>query len=158
MSDEVALYPTILHRSSPAAWVVMPQFLERVRRFNGEHDARHGELAVDRFVRAFGAGDGSWLGIALLDADGQMRGHLLGCVEVRAYTGVPFAAIWQWEKDVRCSSLVDDHCRHLAEGWARSQGAPRLVALAVSAARVRLFKRHGFRPGPQMITREVPQT
>lgn len=149
------LHPLVLHRSQEASWVLVPAFLQRVAAFSARHDSRHVADVRERFMEDFGAGRGAYLGVALVDEDGSMQGHLLACLEQRNLTGAIHATVWQWEKDCRCDYLVDEQCRQLLEGWAAAKGAEKLVALALTDSRARLFQRYGFAAGPRLITREV---
>jgi len=154
------LFPLVMDRMTPAAWTVMPHFVERITAFVGEHETgtRAATLA-HRFQSDFGTGNRTFLGIALIDPERSshetIRGHLLACIEQRIATGELYAVVLQWEKDVVTDVVVDEMCQQAVDTWASGKGCHRIVAMAMSPSRVRLFQRAGYRPGPQLISREV---
>jgi hypothetical protein len=146
--------PVVMRRTTPAAWVLMPSFLDRVRRFAGEYEESGQELgrriAAD-LMNSFGRDDGELLGIGLVSPEGELVGHLLASAE--AVRGRRVAFVLQWEKDsLPPDEPLDRACLQILSGWAQAVGAQLVQAIALDDARARLFGRLGFRRGGVVLT------
>jgi len=142
-------------KDAPAAWGLMPQFLQRVYNFTVKHDETVDASQVCRdFEADFGSGVGEMYGLALVDEAGKIRGVLLAGIEIYRRRW-PCAVVYQWEKEKDVGIEITHTCLQMVEGWARMHKLPRLRALAETDSRARLFGAIGFARGPVVVNKEL---
>jgi hypothetical protein len=148
------LAPIVLHQQIESSWLLMPEFLRRVKAF--AMDEVWTERAVDRFKQAFARGKSEMLGIALVGEDRMMHGHLLAGIETML--GEPFAVVYQLGKDKSFDSEgieTTQRCQDLVDGWALTLGVTKCTVSVLDERRERLFLRHGYEKGPRLLHRDL---
>ena len=147
------LIPLVMHRKIETSWILMPEFLRRVKAFaEGETWT---ERAADCFELAFAAGRNEMLGLALM-GEGRMHGHLIAGIE--SMLGERYAVVYQLHKDKGADDAgieTTQRCQDLVDGWAIVQGVTRCTVSVVNEARERLFLRHGYEEGPRLLHRDL---
>jgi hypothetical protein len=141
-------------KTSPVCWLLMPQFLERIRKFSQSFTVTGSDNAAQWFEACFGSGDQRMIGIGILepqegDAPPKLVGHLLAGVE--SYLGAPHGIVYQFSKDKGAKydgDLDSDHpyivMRHMLDHWARGHQISQIYALVEGPARAKLFGWFGF--------------
>lgn len=142
-------------KDSPVCWMLMPQFLNRVREFSQEFTVTGSDNAAQWFEACFGSGDQRMLGIGIIESesDGSKVPSLIGHVLVgcESYLGSPHGIVYQFAKDKGKNYRGDrdeDHpfivIRHMIDYWARGHNIDQVYALVDGAARAKLFGWFGF--------------
>ena len=153
-------------KTNPLCWAMMPQFIERVRKFSQEFTVTGVDNSAHWFEGCFGAGDERILGIALVEREehGEPRliGHLLaGCEQ---YLGAPCGMVYQFSKDKGEDFLKTENdgerapyilMRNILEYWARKMEMNQIYALVDGAARTRLFGWFGFSDNMRIVRMQL---
>ena len=98
------LTPIILTRSLKATYRLMPEFLDRVKAFDDDDWTVN---IANAFEAAFCAESPIMLGIALMDAQGVMRGHCIAAIET--FAGKSQAFVHQLAKLGAREDLLLEH-------------------------------------------------
>jgi hypothetical protein len=142
-------------KTSQICWLLMPQFLERIRRFSQSFTVTGRDNAAMWFEACFGSGDERMLGIGIIerqkeDDPPKLVGHLLaGC---ESYLGAPHGVVYQFSKDKGTDFVKgddpDNHpyivMRHMLDYWGRGNNIDQIYALVDGPARAKLFGWFGF--------------
>ena len=142
-------------KDNVACWLLMPQFIERIRRFSQAFTVTGSDNAAQWFEACFGSGDQRMLGIGIMEHQSEkdppkLVGHLLaGC---ESYLGAPHGVVYQFSKDKGKEYIKGDDpenhsyivMRQMLDYWARGNGISQIYALVEGAARAKLFGWFGF--------------
>lgn len=145
--------------------MIMPQFLDRLRRFSQEFTVTGSDNAAQWFESCFGTGDQRMLGIGIIEQQGgddppKLVGHLLaGCEQ---YLGAPHGIVYQFSKDKGAKyqgEMDEDHpyivMRHMLDYWARGHSLSQIYALVDGPARAKLFGWFGFDDNMRIVRMNV---
>lgn len=127
------------------AWKVMPEFLERVKKFAAKYtpEADVGRLLIS-IVKSF-PHMAPYFGFALIGNDsGKIVGHSLISLEREYEDANPWVTIHHVESDVPLSEAIRSQFVDMVEEYAQAFGAKELRLLALSQAHARYYRRWGF--------------
>lgn len=138
-------------RSVQSSWILMPEFLERIKSF----DMEGADQVAAAFEQSFLRDDGQCLGIALLGADKRLHGHLVACIHQTL--GAPWGMIYQFSKDrpARNARETNTSIELLLEMWAGLMGIDTIIAKVKTESRARLFGRFGFSKDAILVKKEM---
>lgn len=143
----------LLHNADPDSWVLMPQVLDRIRRFCREYESvADPEFLCQQVMNHFAVGAPNVAVFAILSEEGLV-GHVLADTSV--WAGSSWATILQYETDSAQSEVDRQQGWRVVEAWARTiriyeNGRPprRVDGLQVFARNpvlARTFRRYGLR-------------
>ena len=146
----------MLDKSASVAWMLMPEFLERVKQFCLTEDAdSNGEMLAESIMRDFVI-DQHIYGLMVGILDGRVCGHLLASID-RWYNKLYCTVLqYQWDEHLGVSrGLIQAGFDALAD-WANLNQCEQIQALVPTEAHERRLKMlYGFRRHKILMRREI---
>ena len=150
--------PIAMHRNDPVSWMLMPKYIERVKKFMETYNSDTSSPLPQIIHTAFGAGDPRAFMCAVLDAQEEcVAGHMVATVET--YLGEPTGFIHQWEidKDLPPEDLSQIRATidAMMVTWCTGLGLKSMTAMALDEARARVFRKHSFSKFAVLVKRRM---
>jgi hypothetical protein len=149
-----SLHPVLVDRKFKAAYLLIPQLLERIRKFEDTYgDPTRTQTICDRFELSFRADEPFMPAAALVDSEGRVHGHVLASIEY--LLGKPYLYIVQLERDKTAAAVPVETLIQMAVAFSQAYGIERLLAYPAGELQERIFIRYGLKPVARTLTLDL---
>lgn len=149
-----ALQPILVDRRAKASYYLVPQLLDRIRKFENEYgDPSRTQDLCDLFELSFRSDEPFMPAAVLCDPQGLVHGHVLASIEYLLRKS--YLYIVQIERDKGAERVPFEQLIQMAVVFGQAYGIERILAFPAGKLQERIFIRYGLKPIARTLTLDL---
>lgn len=152
--ESPSLRPVLVDRRAKASYYLVPQLLDRIRKFENEYgDPSRTQDLCDLFELSFRSDEPFLPAAVLCDEEGRIHGHVLASIEFLLRKA--YLYIVQIERDKGSEKVPVEQLIQMAVAFGQAHGVERILAYPAGKLQERLFIRYGLKPVARTLTLDL---